>query len=112
MFDPADIHIHSTPESRGSNVNPSSGDSRGRGLSPNTLLRITDDPVFDLRGRARVERVPERIEISTPPALRSHSSGESGDARSKEVFDLHIQEMLARGEASSSVVNTLNAFNC
>ena len=106
MFDPADIHIHSTPESRGSNVNPRSGDSRGRGLSPNTLLRITDDPVHDLRGRARVERVPERIEISTPPALRSHSSGESGDARSKEVFDLHIQEMLERGEASSSVVNT------
>ena len=62
------------------------------------------------RGRARVERVPEGIEISTPPALRSHSSGESGDARSKEVFDLHIQEMLERGEASSSVVNTLNAF--
>ena len=42
-----------------------------------------------------------------PPALRSHSSGESGDARSKEVFDLHIQEMLERGEASSY---TLNAF--
>ena len=48
MFHPADIHIHSTPESRGSNVNPRSGD---RGLSPNTLLRITDDPVSDQGGR-------------------------------------------------------------
>ena len=27
MFDPADIHIHSTPESRGSNVNPRPGNS-------------------------------------------------------------------------------------
>ena len=49
MFDPADIHTHSTPESRGSNANPRSGDSRGRGLSPNTLLRITDDPVPEAR---------------------------------------------------------------
>ena len=62
------------------------------------------------RGRNRVERVPERIEISTPPALRSYSSAESGDARVKEVFDLHIQELFERGEASGSVANTLNAF--
>ena len=112
MFDPADVHIQSTPESHGSNVNPRSGDSRGRGVSPNRALRITDGLASEPRGRTRVERVPERIEISTPPALRSHSSGGSGDARTKvkEVFDLHIQEIFERGEASSSVVNTLNAF--
>ena len=28
MFDPADVRIHSTPESHGSNVNPRPGDSR------------------------------------------------------------------------------------
>ena len=44
MFDPADVHIHSTPESHGSNVNPTSGNSRGRGVSPSRPLRITDDP--------------------------------------------------------------------
>ena len=110
MFDPADVHIHSTPESHGSNVNPRSGDSRGRGISPIRPCRIADAPVSDPRGRNRVERVPERIEISTPPALRSHSSAESGDARVKEVFDLHIQELFERGEASGSVANTLNAF--
>ena len=110
IFDSVNIHIHSTPASRGSNINPRSGDSRRSGLSPNTLLRIPDDPVPDPRGRIRVERGSERIKISSPPAFRSHSSGESGDARSKEVFDLHIQEMLERGETSNSVVNTLNAF--
>ena len=110
MFDPADVHIHSTPESHGSNVNPRSGDSRERGVSPNRPPRIADGPVSKFRGRARNERVPERVEISTPPALRSHSSGDSGDTRMKEVFDVHIQEMFERGEASGSVVNTLNAF--
>lgn len=45
----------------------------------------------------------------TPPALRSHSSGESGDARVK-VFDLHTQQIFKQGEASGLVVNTLNAF--
>ena len=97
-------------EEIGSNVNPRSGDSRGRGISPIRPPRIADAPVSDPRGRNRVERVPERIEISTPPALRSHSSAESGDARVKEVFDLHIQELFERGEASGSVANTLNAF--
>ena len=58
--------------------------------------------LFPTQGGDRVDR--------GPPALRSHSSDESGDFRSKEVFDLHIQEMLERGEASSSVVNTLNIF--
>ena len=53
---------------------------------------------------------PERIEISTPPVPRSHSSGESGDARAKEVFDLHIQEMLERGEVSGSVAKALHIF--
>ena len=48
MFDPADVHIHSTPESHGSNVNPRSGDSRGRGISPITV-RIADAPVSDPR---------------------------------------------------------------
>ena len=31
MFDHADVHIHSTPGSRASNIDPRSGDSRGRG---------------------------------------------------------------------------------
>ena len=41
---------------------------------------------------------------------RSHSPGESGDARPKEVFDLHIQEMLERGEVSSSVAKAFHIF--
>ena len=57
-----------------------------------------------------MKKVPERVEISTPSALRSHSSGDSGDARMKEVFDLHTQEVFERGKASGPVVNTLNAF--
>ena len=61
--------------------------------------RVGRDP----RRHARVSGVPERIEISTPPAHRSHSSGESGDARAKEVFDLHIQEMLERGFSREGV---------
>ena len=44
----------------------------------------------------------------TPPAHRSHSSGESGDARAKEVFDLHIQEMLERGAVSGSVAKAFH----
>ena len=64
--------------------------------------RIDGSPVGNPRRYARASGAPERIEISTPPALRSHSSGESGDARAKEVFDLHIQEMLERGEVSGS----------
>ena len=79
MFDPADVHIHSTPESHRSDVIPRSG---------------------CLRERASSERLPERVEISTPPALRSHSSGSYQEARVKEV----------RGEASGSVVSTLTAF--
>ena len=43
-------------------------------------------------------------------AHRSHSSGESGDARAKEVFDLHIQEMLERGEVSGSVAKAFHIF--
>ena len=39
-----------------------------------------------------------------------HSSGESGDARAKEVFDLHIQEMLERGEVSGSVAKAFHIF--
>ena len=33
-----------------------------------------------------------------------------GEARVKEVFDSHLQEIFERGEASGSVVNTLVAF--
>ena len=65
------------------------------------------------RGRVGDEGLPERVEISTPPALRSHSSGDSevrGEARVKEVFDAHLQEMFERGEASGPIVNTLVAF--
>ena len=67
-------------------------------------------PVDDPRRYARASGAPERIKISTPPALRSHSSGESGDARAKEVFDLHIQEMLERGEVSGSVAKAFHIF--
>ena len=93
MFDPADVHIHSTPESRASNVDPRSGDSRRRGSTPSMPSRIDDSPGGDPRRYARAGRAPERIKISTPPAHRSHSSGESGDARVKEEFDLHIQKI-------------------
>ena len=51
MFDPADVHIHSTPESRASNVDPRSGDSRGRGSIPSRPSRIDDSPVLDPRAR-------------------------------------------------------------
>ena len=71
---------------------------------------VGDCPVDDPRRYARASGAPERIEISTPPALRSHSSGESGDARAKEVFDLHIQEMLERGEVSGSVAKAFHIF--
>ena len=98
MFDPADIHIHSTPESRGSNVIPRSGDSRGRGVSPNTLLRITDDPVSDPRvrgSRYRPLRPSDLIPVENLviPELRKY-----------------LICTFRRGEASSSVVNTFNAF--
>ena len=110
MPDPADVHIHSTPESRASPVDPRSGDSRRRGSTPSRPSGVGDCPVDDPRRYARASGAPERIEISTPPALRSHSSGESGDARAKEVFDLHIQEMLERGEVSGSVAKAFHIF--
>ena len=110
MPDPADVHIHSTPESRASHVDPRSGDSRRRGSTPSRPSGVGDCPVDDPRRYARASGAPERIEISTPPALRSHSSGESGDARAKEVFDLHIQEMLERGEVSGSVAKAFHIF--
>ena len=110
MPDPADVHIHSTPESCASHVDPRSGDSRRRGSTPSRPSGIGDSPVDDPRRYARASGAPERIEISTPPALRSHSSGESGDARAKEVFDLHIQEMLERGEVSGSVAKAFHIF--
>ena len=110
MPDPADVHIHSTPESRASHVGPRSGDSRRRGSTPSRPSGVGDCPVDDSRRYARASGAPERIEISTPPALRSHSSGESGDARAKEVFDLHIQEMLERGEVSGSVAKAFHIF--
>ena len=110
MPDPADVHIHSTPGSRASNIDPRSGDSRRRGSTPGRPARIDDCPVNDPRRHARASGAPERIEISTPPALRSQSSGESGDARAKEVFDLHIQEMLERGEVSGSVAKAFHTF--
>ena len=93
-----------------SNIDPRSGDSRRRGSTPSRPSRIGDSPVDDPRRHARASGAPERIEISTPPALRSHSSGESGDARAKEVFDLHIQEMLERGEVSGSVAKAFHIF--
>ena len=110
MPDPADVHIHSTPESRASHVDHRSGDSPRRGSTPSRPSGIGDSPVDDPRRYARASGAPERIEISTPPALRSHSSGESGDARAKEVFDLHIQEMLERGEVSGSVAKAFHIF--
>ena len=110
MPDPADVHIHSTPESRASHVDPRSGDSRRRGSTPSRPSGIGDSPMDEPRSYARASGAPERIEISTPPALRSHSSGESGDARAKEVFDLHIQEMLERGEVSGSVAKAFHIF--
>ena len=79
MPDPADVHIHSTPKSRASHVDPRSGDSRRRGPTPSRPSGIGDNPVDDPRRYARASGAPERIKISTPPALRSHSSGESGD---------------------------------
>ena len=69
-----------------------------------------DRPVDDPRRHAGAGGAPERIEISTPPALRSQSSGESGDTRAKEIFDLHIQEMLERGEVSGSVAKAFHIF--
>ena len=110
MPDPADVHIHSTPESRASHVDPRSGDSRRRGSTPSRPSGIGDSPVDDPRRYARASGAPERIEISTPPVPRSHSAGESGDARAKEVFDLHIQEMLERGEVSGSVAKAFHIF--
>ena len=107
MFDPADVHIHSTPESRASNIDPRSGDSRRRASRPS---RIDDSPAGDPSRYARASGAPERIKISTPPAHRSHSSGESGDARVKEVFDLHIQKMLERGDMSDSVAKAFHIF--
>ena len=104
MPDAADVHIHSTPESRASNIDPRSGDSRRRGSTPSRPSRIDDRPVDDPRRHAGAGGAPERIEISTPPALRSQSSGESGDTRAREMFDLHIQEMLERGEVSGEGV--------
>ena len=110
MPDPADVHIHSTPESRASHVDPRSGDSRRRGSTPSRPSGVGDCPVEDPRRYARAYGAPERIEISTPPVPRSHSSGGSGDARAKEVFDLHIQEMLERGEISGSVAKAFHIF--
>ena len=107
MPDPADVHIHPTPESRASHVDPRSGGSRRRGSTPSRPSGVGDSPMDEPRSYARAS---ERIEISTPPALRSHSSGESGDARAKEVFDLHIQEMLERGEVSGSVAKAFHIF--
>ena len=66
MFDPADVHIHSTPESRASNVDPRSGDSRRRRSTPSGPPRVDDCPVGDPRRYARSSGAPERIEISTP----------------------------------------------
>ena len=57
MLDPADVHIHPTPESCGSNVNPRSGDSRGgsvrtgcSGLFPNS------EGALELKGFLRGSR--------------------------------------------------------
>ena len=110
MPDPADVHIHSTPESRASHVDPRSGGSRRRGSTPSRPSGVGDCPVDDPKRYARASGAPERIEISTPPVPRSHSSGESGDVRAKEVFDLHIQEMLERGEVSGSVAKAFHIF--
>ena len=52
MPDPADVHIHSTPESRASNIDPRSGDSRRRGSTPSRPSRIDDRPVDDPRRHA------------------------------------------------------------
>ena len=92
MPDPADVHIHSTPESRTSHVDPRSGDSRRRGSTPSRPSGIGDSPMDDPRGYARASGAPERIEISTPPAL------------------MHIQEMLERGEVSGSVAKAFHIF--
>ena len=68
MYD-ADIHIHSTPESRRSDVIPRPGNSRGRDVSPNRPPRLVNRPSVP-RSRVSDEGLPERVEISTPPALR------------------------------------------
>ena len=47
MPDPADVHIHSTPESRASNIDPRSGDSRRRGSTPSRPSRVGEGPVGD-----------------------------------------------------------------
>ena len=97
-------------ESRASHVDPRSGGSRRRGSTPSRPSGVGDCPVDDPRRYARASGAPERIEISTPPVPRSHSSCESGDVRAKEVFDLHIQEMLERGEVSGSVAKAFHIF--
>ena len=80
MFDPADVHIHSTPESHGSNVNPRSGDSR-EGASVRTgrsaslmILFPTPESALELKGflrgsRYRPLRPSDLILLVTPATL-------------------------------------------
>ena len=46
-----------------------------------------------------------RLLLPSDPSLPAN-----GDARAKEVFDLHIQEMLERGEVSGSVAKAFHIF--
>ena len=62
MPDPADVHIHSTPESRASHVEPRSGDSRRRGSTPSShvglviVLWMTPEGMLELVGLLRGSR--------------------------------------------------------
>ena len=109
MPDAADIPILSTPESRRSEGASHSGVSRRRGESPFRRSRTSDrSPPRISHARGSGGEVPERVEISTPPAVRSRSSRESEPGRD----DLHadLQLIAERGEASGPVVAMLIAF--
>ena len=109
MPDAADIPILSTPESRRSEGASHSGVSRRRGESPFRHSRTSDrSPLRISHARGSGGEVPERVEISTPPAVRSRSSRESEPGRD----DLHadLQLIAERGEASGPVVAMLIAF--
>ena len=109
MLDAADIHIQSTPESRRSEGASHSGVSRRRGDSPARYSRSSNlSPILVSHDRGSGRGLPDRVEISTPPAVRSRSSRESEPGRDEQNADLQL--LVERGEASGPVVATLIAF--
>ena len=112
MPDAADIHIQSTPESRRSEGASHSGVSRRRGDSPARYSRTSNlsnlSPLRISPHRGSGREIPDRVEISTPPAVRSRSSRESEPGRDEHNVDLQL--LVERGEASGPVVATLIAF--